>query len=617
MRTESSPRTGRHSETALRRGPVGTSSAALVSALLLALARDVSTAPNAAGAETPAPSPIAWQPFSDAVFEKAKKENRLVLLDLEAVWCHWCHVMDEITYRDPAVVALLARRYVAVKVDQESRPDLANRYEEYGWPATILLDANGRELAKRSGYIPPKPMASMLQAFADDPTPGPSAPPEAAARPASAAALSPELRANLREAFAASYDAKEGSWGFSHKYLEWQSVEYAMERARRGDAEAERMAKRTLSAARALLDPVWGGVYQYSTGGVWTEPHFEKLVLFQAENLRIYSLAYLAWRDPEHLAAARSIHAYLGRFLKSPEGAFYVSQDADLVPGVHSADYFEKGDTARRALGVPKVDTHRYARENGWVVRALAAYFAATGETAVLEEAVRAAEWVLANRALEGGGFRHDGVDAAGPYLGDTLAMGQAFLALHGATGERVWLERAARAADFLGARFRDRAAGFATAAASGVLPSRPQRDENAAVVRFASLLAAYTGKAAHRALAEHAIRFVASPDVARSRPVGGVLLADLEVSRPPLHVTVVGSKKSPAARALFLEAQRLPTTFKRVDWWDRSEGPLPNPDVAYPDLGEPAAFSCAEGLCSPPAFKPEELARRLARLGS
>ena len=115
-----------------------------------------------------------------------------MLLDLGAVWCHWCHVMEEITYRDPEVIRLIGERYIAVSVDQDSRPDLSNRYEDYGWPATIVFDADGNEIVKRQGYIPPRPMASMLQAIIDDPTPGPSVLPEEEIVPASSASLSAE-----------------------------------------------------------------------------------------------------------------------------------------------------------------------------------------------------------------------------------------------------------------------------------------------------------------------------------------------------------------------------------------------------------------------------------------
>ena len=117
---------------------------------------------------------LKWQPWSDAAFAQAKAENKFVLLDLEAVWCHWCHVMEATTYKDAATVKLLNEKYVLVRVDQDSRPDLASRYEDYGWPATVVFNGDGQEIVKRRGYLPPVQMASILKAIIDDPTPGPS-----------------------------------------------------------------------------------------------------------------------------------------------------------------------------------------------------------------------------------------------------------------------------------------------------------------------------------------------------------------------------------------------------------------------------------------------------------
>src|ERR1700691_5055773 len=131
-----------------------------------------------ASAPAVAADAIAWQPWSDAAFATAKRENKFVIMDLEAVWCHWCHVMDETTYRDPKVIALMGSRYVAVRVDQDSRPDLANRYEDYGWPATIVFAADGSEIVRRRGYLNPAEMASMLPAVIDETSPGPAAPSE-------------------------------------------------------------------------------------------------------------------------------------------------------------------------------------------------------------------------------------------------------------------------------------------------------------------------------------------------------------------------------------------------------------------------------------------------------
>src|SRR3978361_1615775 len=112
----------------------------------------------------PAAPAISWHPWSDEIFAQAKRENKFVLLDLEAVWCHWCHVMAETTYRDPAVVALMGDRYLAVRVGQDSPRALANRYEDYGWPATVIYAPDGTEIVKKQGYIEPRGMVRLLKA---------------------------------------------------------------------------------------------------------------------------------------------------------------------------------------------------------------------------------------------------------------------------------------------------------------------------------------------------------------------------------------------------------------------------------------------------------------------
>ena len=263
------------------------------------------------------PAPVAWQPWSDSVFDQARRENKFVLLDLEAVWCHWCHVMDETTYRNETVVSLMRSKYIAVRVDQDSRPDLSNRYEDYGWPATVVFDGRGKEIVKRQGYIEPQEMIAMLKAIIADPSPGPSVRPEVEIKFGANSLLPADLRKELERRYFAQYDTKHGAWGFDQKFLDWNSVEYAMTRARTGDKQSEQMARQSLNAQLKLVDPVWGGVYQYSVGGDWNEPHFEKIMSMQAGNLRIYSLAYAEWQDPAYLKAAQDVERFLRTFLLS------------------------------------------------------------------------------------------------------------------------------------------------------------------------------------------------------------------------------------------------------------------------------------------------------------
>jgi uncharacterized protein len=561
---------------------------------------------------------LQWLGWSQSVFDQARAEHKFVLLDLEAVWCHWCHVMDETTYKDPAVIRLLQSRYLLVKVDQDKRPDLSNRYEDFGWPATVVFAADGSEIVKRRGYLLPEEMSSMLQAIIDDPTPGPSVEPEEKIVYPVKAGLPPALREELTKGFLNGYDKIHGSWGFNQKYLDWDSVEYSLDLARNGDKGAEQMARQTLHEQLHLLDPAWGGVYQYSTDGDWKAPHFEKIMQFQAENLRIYSLASAQLGDPEDLHAASEIHRFVTTFLISPDGAFYTSQDADLVEGKHSAEYFALSDAERRKLGVPRVDKHIYARENGWMIAAIAAFYGATGDKKYLDEATRAANWVIKNRALPGGGFRHDAQNAAGPFLGDTIAMGRGFLALYSVTGDRAWLQLATSAADFIGRNFKNsQGAGFTTAhaATDHAYVPRPQRDENVMVVRFANLLSHYAGNEHYREMAEFSMRYLAAEPIAERTPIASVLLAERELSSPPLHLTIVGSKSDSKAQELFSAALRYPANYKRLEWWDVKEGKLPNPDVEYPQLSRAAAFVCTSRTCSPPIFESASLSAKVDRL--
>ena len=573
---------------------------------------------SATCAETPAPA-IAWQPWSDSVFAQAKREHKFVLLDLHAVWCHWCHVMDTTTYSDPKVIALIQAHYIAVGVDQDARPDLANRYQDYGWPATVVFNGDAGEIVKRQGYLPPGEMRAMLQAIIDDPSPGPSV---TNSKPISlTGAGAPADEAGLKQQLLAGYDAKLGSWGTVQKFLNWDNVEYCLSQG--GDAGSEKMARQTLDAQLKLVDPVWGGVDQYSAQGDWDHPHFEKIMQFQAENMRVYAEAYAQWKNPVYLKTALGIHGYVREFLTSADGVVYVSQDADLVEGEHGGEYFKLDDAARRKLGLPRVDKHIYARENGWFIEALTTLYAVTGDAKYRDEAVRAAEWIVQHRAMGDGGFRH-GDETSGPTsLGDTLAMGRAFLRLYVVTGDPAWLDRAERATGFIASHFayhaNGAAIGFATAA--GVADSahfgpEPDFDENVSLARFANLLFHYSGNQRDRDIAETALRFVGAPEVAKSRlsSVGGLLLAEHEAATDPLHIAVVGKSGDASAQSLFQAALAFPYVYKQVERIDPS-AKTSTPDASiYPELPQSAAYTCANHACSAPVFDEAHLTALLQR---
>ncbi|MEO8630922.1 MAG: DUF255 domain-containing protein [Betaproteobacteria bacterium] len=563
-------------------------------------------------------SSIVWHDWSEDLFAQAKREKRYILLDLEAVWCHWCHVMEKTTYQDPKVTQLIGKHYIAIRADQDARPDLSRRYDEYGWPATVVFAPDGTEIVKRRGYIPPERMGSLLQAIVKDPTPMQYRDQAGLDTFSRTPILAAPLEKELRTRFIKTHDFALGGLDQEQRFLDHDAVEYQLMQARKGDAQARTMATQDLNGAMALIDPVWGGMYQYSTDRDWQHPHYEKILAIQAEAIRLYALGAMTLNHPAYIDAAKNIHRYVTQFLSGPEGAFYVSQDADVVRGEHSADYFALNDAARRKRGMPAIDKHLYSREQGWMAQALVQLYSATLDQRYLQQAVAALDWAVVHRALPAGGFRHDESDAAGPYLEDTLAMGRGMLAAYTATGDRKWLARSEAAGRFVKQTFAaPQGAGYLTAVdRRQVLKPKPQIDENLAAARFFNLLARYTGNEDYAAQSQRAMRYLVTREVALLRSTEpGILIADFEVTSDPVHLTIVGPKDDPNARALFESALRYPASYRRIEWWDRREGAMPNADVQYPELAKAAAFVCTSGACSLPQFEPGQIITLAERL--
>ncbi len=563
-----------------------------------------------------ASGPLSWQPWSKAAFAEAKAEKKLVLLDVEAVWCHWCHVMDEVTYRDPEVVALLRKHFVLIRVDQDANPEISTRYRDYGWPATIFFAADGTELLKKRGFIRRDEMRDLLTDLIKNPTPRISS--NADLPPATSAYLNDAQRQAFLAVYEKRYDAQHGGWGNIHRFIDAATLEYTVREAAAGNVAATKKAKQTLDSARLLIDPVWGGVYQYSDELDWRSPHFEKIMSLQAANIKSYADAYRLWGNAEYKQAANDVRRYLTSFLRSPEGAFYTSQDADVNQDIDGHQFFKLDDKARRKLGMPRIDKNMYANENGRAIDALLSLYDATGDAAILAEAKTAADWIIKNRQTREGGFRHGEAGKAALYVNDTAFMGQALLHLYMSSGERRYLKETRRAADYILAHFVDaKHKGFLNARiddAHFVINSKPVKDddENILIVRFLTLLSHASGEAKYHAAATEGMKYLASENLwGEGRAFyPGVMLADQELANAPLHITIVGGKGDAAALALHQAALAYPANYKRVDWWDRAEGPMPNPDITYPELPKAAAFACTARSCSLPIFSPADIAK-------
>jgi len=485
---------------------------------------------NAAAASAEGKTLIAWQPHNLAAFTQAAQEKKFLILDLEAVWCHWCHVMDAKTYADPKVAAYIKQHFIPMKADHDARPDLAERYRDWGWPATIVFAPDGTEIVKRAGYIDPESMLQLLTAVVNDP----KAEGQQVSLPkrfSDSHKLSATVKKTLVARNVESHDSKLGGLQIDQRYVDLDTIEWDLHLAAQGDKAAEKRVRRTLDAAMALIDPEFGGVYQYSTHSDWKHPHFEKIMRSQWANLRAYSLAAIQLKEKRYSAAAEKIGQYLLDFLRAKEGAFYGTQDADLTQGVKGHDYFALSRAARLKKGLPRIDKHLYASSNGQAVEGLLLLHQASGKAIYHNSALEALAWVLKNRRYADGGYRHNQVDDAGPYLSDTLFMGRALLQLYQSSGDQQALALAAQAGTFINQWFRHQQAGLVSAVDNGTpVKPIPQIDQNIVAARFVLALYKQTGDKVHADLAKHILRYLNTPEIALGRLTeAGILLADVE----------------------------------------------------------------------------------------
>ncbi len=353
----------------------------------IALATANASGPNAGGADAlpaqalkdspsrylreAADGPIRWQPWGSGAFALAAKLKRPMLIDIGAVWCHWCHVMDNLTYSNPQVAAILNARYVPVKVDADERPDVDSYYQNAasrltgagGWPLTCLATPSGG-LIYAAGFLPPMPpegggaasaMVPLLEriadAYAKDPA---SVDREAfalARRTASQSSPAPasgdsivELRREIIAALVKSYDPEAGGFGRGSgpRFYDFPAIRLALAYGFFQHDSFREMALTSLDkiARGGVYDQLGGGFHRYSTDQAWRVPHFEKMAYDQAMALIVYSEAYQLSRDSNLLEIIAGIRSYVNQTLLDPvTHAFFADQDADAFKGDDGSYY--------------------------------------------------------------------------------------------------------------------------------------------------------------------------------------------------------------------------------------------------------------------------------------
>jgi uncharacterized protein len=334
--------------------------------------------------------PVEWKEWGEEAFALAAAEDKPILLDIGAVWCHWCHVMDRESYENETTAKIINAHFIAVKVDRDERPDVDARYQaavsaisgQGGWPLTAFLTPDGKPYYGGTYFPPadqhgrpgfPRVLLTMAEAFQgrrDEVNESAGSVMAAIEHNESFMGRSgnpgPELVAKLVAAALQQFDARSGGFGSQPKFPHSGAIDLLLDVASRVPGvggEEVGLAARTAAmvtlakmAKGGIYDHLAGGFHRYSVDEQWVVPHFEKMSYDNSELLKNYVHAYQTFVEPEAARVAREMIRWIDEWLSDRErGGFYASQDADFSLE-DDGDYFTwTCDEAREVLSAEEL----------------------------------------------------------------------------------------------------------------------------------------------------------------------------------------------------------------------------------------------------------------------
>lgn len=435
---------------------------------------------------------IHWRSWNAVTLEEVKGTNKPILLSLSAVWCHWCHVMDETTYSDDDVIRFINENFIPIRVDADMRPDIDALYNQGGWPSTLVLAVEG-DIIHGGTYIQAEEMVPWLKrslALYRERSSNIGKEGRDKEGKAQDGEISPPEKPDIAKTVSflkSEFDNKYGGFSGPQKFPNPDAINFLLsEFVRRGDAEAKEVIVKTLDemAHGEIHDAVEGGFFRYATRSDWSSPHYEKMLDLNAEIARNYAFAYQVFRRPPYKKIAIETMDYIIRTLfNSPKGLFYGSQDAD-------EHYYTS--SKRTGLRPPNIDTVFYAGPNARMISALVVAYGATGRADYLKYATRAADFMIRNVYSPEDGvsrFYRNGEKGLKGLLDDNVLFGQALLDLYEATGEKKYIAVSRQLGTLMVRRFSDGANGRFRYSLDTTLvePSAPGRllEYNSAMANF------------------------------------------------------------------------------------------------------------------------------------
>lgn len=570
---------------------------------------------------------MQWLEWGDAAFDEARSRRTPIVLLVHAIWCRFSRDLRERVLADGRVVEALNRDFVCIAIERDRRPELSVRYAPGGWPTLAFLDECGEQFAA-DGFLEPDELLARLELVASywksqregllarlssQSGLGESG---AVAR----APLGPELLANHARELSASADPVHGGWGVQHKFAHPESLDFALLRwSYTGDETMRKLVLRTLQNMQAgeIHDRVEGGFYRYATVPDWSGPHHEKLLVGNAEHLRIYLEAHQALGDASFRTTAEAMLEWmLGTLLDRRLGAFRGSQQADPVRA------HLRSREARADHGLAELDATVFADANALAASALLVAGDVLSRPECTEHALRALEFVLHELYEPRAGVQHywDGASRMPGLLRDQALVLLALLDAVEHTGRSRYLELACELAAGTVERLWSDEGGFwdlrqEPFAHGAVRRRRRMLADNARMAEGLLRLGLMTHEPRWSALARETLESFAGEFRRHGHAASSYARAVNLLLNDPLHVVIVGTPERDDTRSLQRAALSRYACQRIVQIIDSSDGAaLERLDLAW-EGGPARAFVRHGAERQTVTDDPERLPSLLVRL--
>ncbi len=590
---------------------------------------------------------LEWMEWSVEAFQRAKQEDKLVLLDIGAIWCHWCHVMDEESYSNPDIIQIINEEYVPIRVDNDERPDINDRYNQGGWPTTVILTPEGY-VVQGATYLPPTTLKELLKQAKEWYIENRERLAEAASAMASALLdgiglppAEPETVTDFSEALIEDIqkngDPIHGGFGTSAKLPQPGAITllFAMHHAT-GDESLLEFAEKTLhNMSEGLLDHQEGGLFRYSVTREWNAPHYEKNLDVNADCLRNYLDAYRITGKKEYTETAEKIIRYLMETLSDQtRGGFYGSQDADIFDEekqkivMDGEKYYKLSSEEREKHGVPFIDRTIYTNSNALMISAFLEAYHALGREDCREFALKTLRFLMESCCDNDYGVSHylrDGTVTGSGLLTDFVALARADLDAYETTGNSSYLEHAERLMGVVYASLRAEDGGFYDSMIDETMPpathirNKPING-NALAAEVLARLYSYTTTPEYLEQARLTLAaFRKNIEAMLARNVG-YFASDLAIAArfaddAATKVVIIGFHDDPKSRALLHEVKRMYLPVKIVQFLD----PVADADLIqlmdFPASESAVAYVCVGKKCGRPITEVKELRRIIKAL--